>query len=62
MAAMKQSPIRYVIVAVVLLAAVGILAALAVIKSWTAFLAIAILVVLSFVFLSNISDGQESSS
>jgi len=60
MAHMKQSPVKYIIVAVILLAVVGILAALAVTKSWTWFLAIAILCVVSFVFLSGISNGQES--
>jgi hypothetical protein len=60
MAPMKRSPVKYVIVAVILLAAVGLLAALAVIKSWTAFLAIAILYVLSFVFFFDISGGQEN--
>ena len=59
MANMKQSPVKYIIVAVILLAVVGILAALAVTKSWTAFLAIAILCVVSFVFLSDISGEQE---
>lgn len=58
---MKQSPVKYVIVAVILLAVVGILAALAVTGAWTAFLAIAILCLLSFVFLSDISGEQESS-
>jgi hypothetical protein len=57
---MKRSPVKYVIVAVILLAAVGILAALAVTKSWTAFLAIAILYEVSFVFFFDISGGQES--
>jgi len=61
MANMKQSPVKYIIVAVILLAVVGILAALAVTKSWTAFLAIAILCVVSFVFLSDISGEQEGS-
>jgi len=61
MADMKQSLVKYVIVAVILLAVVGILAALAVTESWTAFLAIAILCLLSFVFLSDISGEQESS-
>jgi ABC-type branched-subunit amino acid transport system permease subunit len=60
MAHMKQSPVKYIVIAVVLLAVVGILAALAVTKSWTAFLAIALLCVVSFVFLSGISNGQES--
>lgn len=60
MAHMKQSPVKYLIIAVILLAVVGILAALAVTKSWTAFLAIAILCVVSFVFLSDISGEQES--
>ena len=58
---MKQSPAKYIIIAVILLAVVGILAALAVTKSWTAFLAIAILCVVSFVFLSDISGEQEGS-
>jgi hypothetical protein len=57
---MKQSPVKYIITAVILLAVVGILAALAVTKSWTAFLAIAILCVVSFVFIFDISGGQES--
>jgi hypothetical protein len=61
MAHMKQSPVKYGIVAVILLAVVGILAALAVTGAWTAFLAIAILCLLSFVFLSDISGEQESS-
>ncbi len=61
MAHMKQSPVKYIIIAVILLAVVGILAALAVTKSWTAFLAIAILCVVSFVFLSDISGEQEGS-
>jgi hypothetical protein len=61
MADMKQSLVKYVIVAVILLAVVGILAALAVTGAWTAFLAIAILCLLSFVFLSDISGEQESS-
>ena len=61
MADMKQSLVKYVIVAVILLAVVGILAALAVTGTWTAFLAIAILCLLSFVFLSDISGEQESS-
>jgi hypothetical protein len=60
MAPMKRSPVQYVIVSVILLAVVGILAALAVTKSWTAFLAVAILCVLSFVFFLDISGGQES--
>ena len=61
MAHMKQSPVKYIIIAVILLAVVGILAALAVTKSWTAFLAIALLCVVSFVFLSDISGEQEGS-
>jgi fatty acid desaturase len=61
MADMKQSLVKYVIVAVILLAVVGILAALAVTGAWAAFLAIAILCLLSFVFLSDISGEQESS-
>jgi hypothetical protein len=61
MADMKQSLVKYVIVAVILLAVVGILAALAVTGAWTAFLAIAILCLLSFVFLADISGEQESS-
>jgi hypothetical protein len=58
---MRQSLVKYIIVAVILLAVVGILAALAVTGAWTAFLAIAILCLLSFVFLSDISGEQESS-
>jgi hypothetical protein len=58
---MKQSPVKYIIVAVILLAVVGILAALAVTKSWTAFLTIAILCLLLFVFLSDISGEKEGS-
>jgi len=54
MADMKQSLVKYVIVAVILLAVVGILVALAVTGAWAAFLAIAILCLLSFVFLSDI--------
>jgi hypothetical protein len=61
MADMKQSLVKYVIIAVILLAVVGILAALAVTGAWTAFLAIAILCLLSFVFLSDISGEQEGS-
>ena len=60
MAHMKQSPVKYIVIAVILLAVAGILAALAIYEQWTAFLAIAILCVVSFVFLSDISDGQES--
>ena len=61
MAHMKQSLVKYFIVAVILLAVVGILAALAVTGAWTAFLAIVILCLLSFVFLSDISGERESS-
>ncbi len=61
MAHMKQSPIKYIIIAVILLAVAGILALLAVKEWWIAFLTIALLCVLSFVFLSDISGGQKSS-
>jgi small basic protein len=60
MTPMKQSPARYAVIGVIVLVVVGILAGLAVTKSWTAFLAIAILCVLSFVFLFDISGGKES--
>jgi hypothetical protein len=61
MAHMKQSPVKYIIIAVILLAVVGILAALAVTKAWIAFFTIALLAILSFVFLSDISGSPKSS-
>jgi len=58
---MEKSPWFYVIIAVIILAVVGLLVGLGLAGKWIAFLTIAILFILMFVFLSDMSREQRRS-